>query len=326
MAILGRQVAYGLGKETTFGTAVAATAWHNQLSFELNPMSEYAVNNSAYGNIVKTNQADVMRQWSQGSLEAKLTSGRVGQILLGVMGTVVTTANADPSTLVRNHTVDINQTIEGQSFSLVRKDSLTTEVFAGARFGEFSLEMALDDYIKITANILAKKSATTTATVAYTDETEFLAKHFTIKTGASVAAANAASAVATVESFTLNVNPNLETDWQSGSGDPYSFTSRGYDLSFEMTKRYADTVYRDAYNNGTTLAMVMAATNTDVTIGTAARPSLTLTAPKFNVTDWSRSEDLDGPVTETLTGTIHFSSADAYALRAVLVNTATAIT
>ena len=91
-------------------------------------------------------------------------------------------------------------------------------------------------------------------------------------------------------------------------------------MSFEMTTRYSGSTYEDAYKAGTELALQVTASNTDVIIGTAANPKFVFTAPKMVVTDWSRSEDLDAPTTQTMTGTIHYSPADAYALRAVITN------
>lgn len=313
MADLGRQVKYGLGKEATAGTAVAPTHWLNQLNFELNPQSEYAVNNSAYGVVEKTNEATVLRQWAEGNFEAKLTSDTSGLILLGAFGSVSSAADADLSGTVYNHTFNLNQNINGQSLTLVRKDSLSTLAYALGRFGEWSLSMELGDYVKYTANVLAKKGTATTATAAFTSETEFVPKHMTVKVGGST--------ISTVESFNLTVNPNLETDWEAGNGAPFGFSSRGFDLSFEMTCRYNDQTLEDAYNNGTNVALEVSAVNTDVTIGTAKNPGLVITAPKCNITDWTRNEELDSPLTQTLTGTIHYSSADARAIRAVLTNT-----
>lgn len=321
MADLGRQIKYGIGKETTPGTAVAATNWINQLSFEFNPRSEYVTNTSAYGVIERTNSASVLRQWAEGNFEAKLTDKTSGLILLGAFGSVATTDNADANAAVKDHTFTINQDIAGQSFTLVRKDSLSTKAFALARFGEWTLNMELGDYIKYTANVLAKIGASTTATPAYTSENEFVPKHLSVKTASTEAGLSGATAISTVESFTLTVNPNLETDWEAGNAAPYGFTSRGYEMNFEMTARYNNTTYEDAYNNGTQLALQVTATNTDVTIGTAANPKLVITAPKINITDWTRSEDVDAPVTQTFTGTIHYSVADAKALTAVLTNT-----
>lgn len=320
MADLGRQVKYGIGKETTYGTGVAATSWINQLSFTLNPVNEYVDNVSGYGNIVKTNNSSIIRKSSAGDFEAKLQSERVGYFILGAFGTVVTTTNADASGIVKDHTANINENINGQSFTLVRKDGIATEQFPGARIGEFSISMELGDYVKVAGSILSKKSATTTATPAFTSETEFTPKTFTVKTAVNVAGLAGATAIAAIESATININPNLELDWQAGSDDPYSISSRGYDLSFEMTIRHNNVTYEDYYRNGTKFALLISAVNTDVTIGTAANPKLTFTAPSVHITDWTRNEDIDSPVTETMTGTIHYSPTDAYALRAVLTN------
>lgn len=320
MSDLGRQVAYGIGKESTAGTAVSATNWINQLSFELLPKTQYATNNSAYGVIERVNRSTPVRNWVEGSLEAKLTDKSAGLILYGAFGTVNTANNADASNNVKDHTFTINQDIAGKTFTLYRKDSVSTKRSAGCRFGEWQLSMELDDYVKYTANVMGKAPADTTASVAFTDETEFVAKNFTVKTAANVAGLSAASVVSTVESFNLTVNPNIEADNESGSSSPYAFTSRGYEMSFEMTMRYNGTTYEDAYKNGTELALLVSAVNSDVTIGTSAHPGLVFTAPKIVVTDWARTEDLDAPVTQTITGTIHYSPADAYALKAVLTN------
>lgn len=320
MADLGRQVKYGIGK----GADAAATKWVNQLKFELNPKSEYINNESAYGVIEKTNQSDITKKWAEGSLEAKLTSGFAGDILLASFGTVVTSDNADTDPTVKDHTFTINQNISGQPYTFYRKDGLSTEKYTLGRVGNFELSMELDDYIKYTADVMAKVGVTTTATPAYNDETEFVAKHFSVKTAANTAGLAAALNISSVESFTLTANSNIEADFQAGDVEPYGFTSRGYELSFEMTARYNDTVYETAYRNGTTVALQVTAKNTDVTIGATAKPGLVFTAPKVNITDWARSEDLDSPITQTFTGTIHYSAADAYALRGVLTNTTAA--
>lgn len=318
MANLGRQVSYGLG----IGADVTPSIWLNQLNFSLAPKVEYATNNSAYGRIERTNSATPIRQWAEGSLEHKLTTESAGHILLGAFGTVATANNADVSTTVKDHTFTLNQNVNGQLMTLVSKDELLTEKFTSARFGKWTLNFNLDDYATMTSNVMARTGTATTATVAYPASlTEFVAKHFSIKTAANLAGLAGATNASTVESFSLTVNPNIEPDYAAGSDAPYAFSSRGYDMSFEMTTRYDDTTYRTAYKAGTPLALQVTLKNTDVTIGTAANPGLVLTAPKFNITDWTLDGDPDDVRTQTMTGSIHFSPADAYALRAVLTNT-----
>lgn len=321
MADLGRQVKYGIGKESVAGTEVAASYWLNQLEFSLDPKSEYVSNKSAYGNIFRTNSATVLRQWAEGSLNGKLTSNTGGLILLGAFGSVVTSDNADANASVKDHTFSINEDIRGVPFTFIRKDSLTTEAFTAGRFGQWELSMELDDYIKYTANVMARKGTTTTATPAFTSETEFVPKHMSVKTATALAGLAGATATSTVQSFTLTVNPNLEIDWESGNGAPASFTSRGFEATFEMTCRYNDTTYKEAYLNGTNQALQITALNTDVTIGTSANPKLVITASKMNITDWTLSGDLDSPLEQTMTGTIHFDTAQSKALSAVLTNT-----
>jgi hypothetical protein len=318
---LGRQVKYGLGKESTAGTAVAASTWIPQLKFELNPKTDYVNNEASFGVIERYNDSTAIRQWAEGSLEAKLTSESAGHILLGAFGTVANTDNADANAAVIDHTFTINQNTAGQSFTLYRKDSVATNRYAMGRFGKWELNMELDKYVTFKADVLAQKASSTTGTPAYTSETEFVAKHASVKTASTVAGLSGATAIAPLESFTLTVDPNLELDWQAGSTDPFAITSRGYEMEFEMTCRYNDQTYENAYNAGTVLALQVNAVNTDVTIGTSARPGLVFTAPRMIITDWSRNEDLNAPITQSMTGTIHYSVADAYALKAVLTNT-----
>lgn len=317
MSEIGRQVKYGIA----VGADTAPTNWLNQLSFGLNPVRKYANNDSAYGVISRTNRSTITGRYTAGDLEAKLTAETAGIILLGSFGSVSSAATADASGDVYAHTFNINQDVDGQALTLVRQDTLATEKFKSARIGEWSLSMALDDYVKYTASIMAKDGTTTTATAAFLEEAEFVAKHFTLKSASNVAGLAGATAESDVESFDITVNPNLEADFGAGSDEPYGFSSRGYEASFELTCRYNDNDFRDAFRNGTELAFGVTLTNTDETIGTSANPSLSLTQPRVNITDWTRNEDLDGPITQTMTGTIHYSPADAYMIRALLTNT-----
>jgi hypothetical protein len=318
---IGRLVKYGLGKETVANTAVGASTWISQLAFNLNPKTDYANNEGSFGVIEKTNDSTALRSWTEGSMEAKLTSLSSGYVLLGAFGSVSTAANSDASTTIKDHTFTINQNVLGQTFTFYRKDSISATRFAGSRIGKWELTMDLDKYVFFKADIMAGSGSSTTATPAYVVEPEFVAKHCSVKTATTAAGLSGATAYASIQSFTLTVEPNLETNWQAGSASPESFTSNGYEMKFEMETRYNDQVYENAYKNGTALALQVTAKNTDVVIGTSANPGLVLTAPKMYITDWARKEDLGKPVTQKMTGTIHYSSSDAYSLKAILTNT-----
>lgn len=318
MADNGRQVRYGVG----IGADVAPAAWLDHLSVELNDRTEHVMNNSATGRLERTNSSLALRSWAEGPYEEKLTADRSVYTLLGVFGSISTTDNADSNAAVKDHTLNLSQNVEGQPLTFYRKDSLTTKKYKNARLGETTISMALDDYVRISSNVLASKGVTTTATPTTSAEAEFVAKHFSIKASTTgIAGIAAATGISTVESCVLTINPNLRINWEAGSDEPESFTSEGYEVSFELSKRYNDTTFEDAYNNDTELAFQLTLENTDVLIGTAAHPKFVFPAPHVKITDWAKNEELDGPITETMTGTIHFDRTAGYALRAIVTNT-----
>lgn len=321
MSNLGRQVKYGIGKETIPGTATSASFWVNQLGFAMTPKVTYVDNDSAWGVIEKTNNSTIAQQWAEGTLNAKLTANTSGLILLGSFGSVSTAANSDASGNVKDHTFTINQNIAGQTLTFIRKDAISTMAYALGRIGKWKLDMKLSDYLQFTGSVMTKAGASTTATPAFSEETEFVAKHAAVKTASSVANLAGASVISALESFSLVVDPNLKEDFAAGSVDPYGFSSNGYDLSFEMEARYNDDTYKNAYINGTALALQLTVANTDVTIGTAAHPQFVFTAPRMIITDWAPTEDNDKPMTQKMTGKIHYSPSDAYALKCVATNT-----
>lgn len=317
---LGRQVKYGIGVETTPGTAVTASKWFNQLSFELNPVVTTVNNESSWGNLVKTNSANVVRRHAEGKAEAKLTPDLGGLLLALAFGNSSSTAVAGNAG-VYDHTINLTNDIIGKTATFVKQDDLSTEAYAGGRIGEWALSLDLDGYLKYTASIFAQAGVTAAATPVYTEDVEFVASHFNVKQAATIGAIGAASNLSTVESFSITANANIEADNAAGSKSPRGFSSRGYDLSFEMTTRYADRTFEDAYKNGTSAAFQVTIENDDEVIGTNARGKFVFTAPRVTISEWTReASDLDAPVTQSMTGTIHYSPTDLYALRAVVTN------
>lgn len=318
---LGRQVAYGIGIEETAGTPVAPSHWFNHLGFSLNPVVTKAANNSAWGNIVRTNGSSVVREHAEGNAEAKLTSNLGAIILALAMGDVSSVANSDASGEVYDHTIRLTEDIMGRTATLTRKDSVSTERFAGARFTNWELSLDLDGYLTFTADILAKKGEDTTATAAYDEQPEFVAKHLNIRQAASASAISSAGNISKVQEFSLSMNSNVEADNEAGAGTPSSFSSRGYELSFSMTKRHTDDTFKNAYENGDYAAWQTLIENTDETIGTSAHPAFQFTAPRVSIDEWERDGDLDNPQNEVMTGNIHFSPAEGYAIEALVTNT-----
>lgn len=318
---LGRDIAYGIGVEATPGVAVEPTKWFNHLSFGLNPVVTKGTNTSAWGNLVRSNGAHVVRTHAEGSAEAKLTSD-LGAIILGLaMGETVSQPTEDDSNSVFEHIIRLSNDIAGKTATLVRKDSVSTEAFAGARFTNWELSLDLDGYITFTADVLAKKGVETTANAAYDEQPEFVAKHLHVRQAANATALTSAGEISKIQEFSISMNANVEADNEAGSDTPSSFTSRGYELSFSMTKRHTDDTFKEAYEKGTYVAWGVNIENTDETIGTNSHPAFDFTAPRVSIDEWSRDGDLDNPQDEVMTGNIHFDPTAGYALEARVINT-----
>ena len=90
---IGRRVNVGLGKETTRGTPVTATAWVPKTDVAFNPKVEKKVDESSMGNIHDALATDVTMEHSEGTIEMNAAVNSVGLLLLSTMGAVTSTVD-----------------------------------------------------------------------------------------------------------------------------------------------------------------------------------------------------------------------------------------
>lgn len=88
---IGRLQKIGLGRESTAGTAVAASAWLPKVSAEFKPVSEKAVDSSAYGVIDEVYDSQTVKNMTEISLSGILRDKNIGLLLLATMGGVYKT-------------------------------------------------------------------------------------------------------------------------------------------------------------------------------------------------------------------------------------------
>jgi hypothetical protein len=317
----GRKVSYGLGRETTPGTAVAPTYWVKHLEGDFHQRSKKEVNPSSLGVLDNSNGAEVMEDWGEGKIGGKITDRSIVLILAAWFGaTPTTTTNPDASTTVKDHTLGQSQSNEPLSLTMALKDANRDERYPMTRLADFEVNIEVGKWAMWSASFMSKKPTSSAGnTVAYVAENEFKAKHVTVKLATALAGLGAASAV-NLKSIKITSKSSLAPYYTLGSNDPYNIFASERDITGEFTILFDSITHRDSFLNNNYQAMRIDLVNTDVIIGTAANPRFKIDFARCNFDDWSVDQKLNGMVEQTIKFQAHYSLADGNSATAVVTN------
>jgi hypothetical protein len=92
---IARKRQIGLGLETTPGTGVSAVVWLPLMSPDFKPVSDKAVDNSAYGNIDEVRDQETVQNRTEIALSGILRDDWLGYLLKGVYGTATPCVRGD---------------------------------------------------------------------------------------------------------------------------------------------------------------------------------------------------------------------------------------
>src|SRR3954447_11004859 len=95
--IIGRLKSVGVGVESSSGTAVSPTFWIPDMEFSHQDKNPKAVDTSTYGRIEQAVDADIVEQYSEGSLSGVLRDTSIGGILKATFGSVSSAAKGSPN-------------------------------------------------------------------------------------------------------------------------------------------------------------------------------------------------------------------------------------
>jgi len=157
----------GIAKETTFGTAVAATAYLPVKSMK--PKDKLALLDDAgmRGSMVDSYGKIAGPVFAEYDFEGDVFPDTVGYALAGVLGDVTVTGASAPYT----HAMAVLNSGTGQppSYTLSDYYAIATRQFAGVKFSEVGIKFAGDGLLTYSAKAVSLASATTSApTPSYT--------------------------------------------------------------------------------------------------------------------------------------------------------------
>lgn len=317
-----RLVNFGLGRETTRGTAeAAADFWIPKISFDFIPKVGHSVDDSGYGVIDARSASKVVTKYGEGSLGGIAYDNSLGLLLALTLGTWSTTTNT-PESGVHTHAITrLNSNLHPAGTIFV-KDANLDERYALGMISQFTLNALVTEHIKWTAGFLSKIGATTSQTASYTAENAFLPTHAVVKFADAIAGLGAAGAAA-LRSIRLTINKNPE-GWQDlGSVEYADIVNKEIAVEGEMEAAFSDSTFRGYVLDGTEKACSITLTNSDVTIGTASNPVLSFELAPMAFTDWGRSGGPGDVEVQTIRFDGNFKLSDAKTISSQLINTQT---
>lgn len=322
--IIGRTGAIGIGIESTKGTPVSADYWVPVQSYSYDDKIELVKNDSAMGRIEEFNDADIVKLWAEGDYEGKLFLNSLGAELVALFGQSPTSAQRT-TTGVYDHTYALLNSNDHKTLTIAYKDAVQEIAFPFATLDSWSLEVAVDDYVKRSVSLTSKKSGSASHTPAFTNEIEFIPSQISFKTASTAAGLGAASAI-NVTSFTMEVSKNAEPIYVLGSNEPSDIINKQFGVTGSVELYFEDTTHRDIVMANTHKAMRIRMTDPNTIIGTSGshNPEFYIDLNEVVFDEYERSWDANDPLTQTLSFEGLYSLADSAMISARLTNTVAA--
>jgi len=267
----------GLGIESTYGTAVARTRWFEFLDESFNYVKnvKQGVGLRVGSRVARSGRRVVASAEGSGDLTIEavtkglgllwqlgLGSGTSTLVSAGLYQQVFTLGDVMPSATIQKGIPRADGTVDAYTFTGCMVESLT-------------IDCPNADNVKVKTSWNAKDMTTATAYTApsyATGPSVFTFAHGAVYSGAltaptATALASATTPVASIRSGSITIKHNLKTDrYNCGGGGRKEKPFVGIrEISGSLVAEYADTAFRDAIVNDTSMTLVKTFTSgTDV--------------------------------------------------------------
>lgn len=186
------------------------------------------------------------------------------------------------------------------AYTFFSSDPIGDEKAAYCMLDMLDMEGKVGDYFKFNAQFKGKKLASTSGlTPSYTAENPFLPKFATLLRAADADSLYSASAVE-VERFKVTVQKNVVPYQIFGDTDVASLHNQQFGVVGELDLKYNATTWRDYMTASTKSALRLTIANTDNPITGSFYPTLEIEIPQAYLTEWSRSEENNSLVRQTV--------------------------
>lgn len=320
--MIGRQVAVGIGREATRGTADAIDYWLPWMEATIETRIERALNESSIARIEDSDGADIVSKWGEGTIKGKMKDQSFGMLLLSLFGTD-TPAEVEAGT-VYDHVYSVEQTVQHDSLTIAVKDANLDEAYPNAVVDSIKLDVEMGNYVMMEASFMSKPDESDSNTVSIISERDFVPQMFEFKHANAQSGLGGASAVS-IRNMSIEIRSNVMREDVLGSVSPNDILNQSFVVEGSITLIHNGTTFESLQNNDTYQAMRFDITHTD-TIGAASNPRLRIDLYRAKIFDYERSNSQNDIIEESFSFKAYYSLTDSKMLDVILRNTVASYT
>lgn len=307
----------GVKNETTWGTAVTVDRFFPLISESMAPTVDRIESEARRaGQLVQRDDLSLgVYKGSAGSVEIPVLSKGFGWWLRQMLGTVSTGTVSDSS---YTHTGTMS-TLLDKSFTMQINrpfhDAGTNQAFTyeGCKLTSWELTAAVDDEVKLSAEVDAENESTATAlaTASYATGMEMFSWAHAAST------VTIAGTAVPITEFSLSVDNALKTDryYIQGSGLKRQQVAAGYrEVEWSMACDFASLTQYErmiAATNAGQYAQIVVTLKAPTLIGTTTYPTLVITIPKARFDAVEIDAGGMDPATQSLSGVARFDGTNS---------------
>lgn len=293
-----RLQSFGLGLESSRGTAVSAAVSIPVESFNLKHMVTKKGDTNQFGVIDEQSDSHITEEMSEVTAEGIARSQTLGYLLKMALGT----ASGTPTTVetgVYLHSFTRSNTNTHPSATMYRNSATQDERAPFHMVETLEIDAQVGDYVKYKLQTKGGKIESATYSPSYltgTNDEQFKAVKATIKIANDISSLSGASAI-DITGIKFTIKKNLKPVFVLGSTALNSIFNQQFQVTGDFTAMYAANTIRDLFTANTKQAIQITITG-ETLIGSTQYNQMIIQIAKAELETWDRSTALNDLLTQ----------------------------